>query len=291
MSRISTSGSILVLGLLGACTKSAPSADAGAEDARAAVAEDAEIAQLPDREDPAPALRGPWAVVLVAANDVLNVRAAPDADSAVVHTLAPTARDVQGTGQSRTIGRAIWREVEVGNKTGWVNSAYLTESVPTERLSQDPRVPRLLDALRDSVRAGEDLAPLISTRGLYLSVYTSPKWLPPARARTLWMDTQPRTFDGPACEACIQSTYRKVVGEGFLDAYEDADRELSFNRWKAGGNASARLPTKLSGFPFVTVYDPGDVADVPDWRGVTVFFEYLEGRPTVVGLVFDAWSP
>ena len=294
MVRISCEGAlgvVLVLGLVGACTKSSTGPDASAEDALVSEPEDAEIAQAPDREDPAPAPRGPWAVVLVAANDVLNVRAEADASSAIVGRLEPTARNVTGTGRAQVVGSATWREVRVDAQTGWVNAAFLTEQVDPSRFAADPRIPEMLDGLQRSIEGSGDPSALLSPRGLYLAVFDPVAWLPPAKTKVLWSSEIASDYNGPACEKCVHGTARKVVGERFLDAYVDPDRELSFNRWKAGGNASVRLPAKLAGFPFVTVYDPGDAPDVPDWLGVTVFFEYLEGHPSIVGLVLNAWSP
>lgn len=284
-------GVLLVLFLAEGCTERGESADAGAPDAAASETEDAEISRDPVPEDPAPAPRGPWAVVLVAANDVLNVRAAPRADAAIVAKLEPSRTGVMGTGRAERVGRAIWREVRLGDKTGWVNSAFVTPQIDAARFARDARVVALLDALEGAARSRADIGPLVSERGLYLSVYTLPEWLPPARARALFTDETKRTFDGPACEGCVQGSLRDVVGEAFLDAYDDPDRELSFGAWKAGGNASARLPAKLAGFPFVTVYDPGDLPDAPDWIAVTVFFEYVDDAPKLVGLVLNAWSP
>jgi len=281
----------LVLFLAEGCTKTAASPDASAEDARVSEGEDADIAQSPDREDPAPALRGPWAVVLVAANDVLNVREAPRADAPLVTSLSPTSRGLAGTGRTEVVGRAVWREVTTGGRRGWVNSAFITPDVPSGRLRTDARVGRLLDALASAADTKADVADLVSPRGVYVAAYRTPKWYPPAEARALFTSRTLAKFDGPACEACLEGTFADVIGGALLDAYRDADKELTYGVWKEGGNASARLPTRLAGFPFVTIYDPGDLEDAPDWLAVSVFFEYVDDAPKVVGLALNAWSP
>lgn len=61
----------------------------------------------------------------VAADDVLNVREAPDKASAVLGALPPDATGVQGTANRRRVGASTWREVECGTLRGWVNERFL----------------------------------------------------------------------------------------------------------------------------------------------------------------------
>ncbi len=65
------------------------------------------------------------AVVGVAFNDVLNVRAGPGIGYDVVATLDPLADGVTATGRARLLSRSIWYEVTVGATTGWANSSFL----------------------------------------------------------------------------------------------------------------------------------------------------------------------
>ena len=284
-------GVLLVLFLAEGCRRDA-APDAGAEDASEVAAADAE----PEIPPPPPAVipppTGPWAVVLVAPDDVLNVRAAPEPAAAQVAVLRPDARGVVGTGERRAVGGAEWLRVQVGTETGWVNAAYLTEDVDAARFRGDDRVLTLLASLSGAVRSRGSMATLIAPRGLYLAHFAAPRRLPPADAAALWADQTRRSFNGAACgEDCVQGTFREVLGEAYLDAYEDADKRLGFDDWLQGGNASAPRPAVLAGFHFVTVYDPGDEPEVPDWEAVTVFVEYVAGTPKVVGLARNAWSP
>ncbi|MCP3938195.1 MAG: hypothetical protein GY708_22840 [Actinomycetia bacterium] len=65
------------------------------------------------------------AVMAVAHDDVLNVRAVPGADAEVVAELGPTAANAVSTGRARKLSQSIWNEVTVGEVTGWANSSYL----------------------------------------------------------------------------------------------------------------------------------------------------------------------
>lgn len=65
------------------------------------------------------------AVVGVAHNDVLNVRAAPGIDQPIVAELAPTADDVVALGDARALPQSIWFEIEAGGVAGWASSSFL----------------------------------------------------------------------------------------------------------------------------------------------------------------------
>lgn len=78
-----------------------------------------------DPIDSGPAAGDEIAVVGVAHDDVLNVRAAPGTDSEVVAELDPTATGLIATGRARSLPESIWFEVEVAGVTGWVSSAFV----------------------------------------------------------------------------------------------------------------------------------------------------------------------
>ena len=66
------------------------------------------------------------AVVAVAADDTLNVRATPGADGEVVAQLDPLTTGVIPTGHNRLVpDNGIWAEVDVDGVSGWVRAAYL----------------------------------------------------------------------------------------------------------------------------------------------------------------------
>jgi hypothetical protein len=85
------------------------------------------------------------AVVGVAHDDVLNVRAGPGADQDIVTTAGPTADDLVGTGRARLLSSSIWYEVTVGGVTGWVNSSFVAfqggvDDATSEFLGGDPPI-------------------------------------------------------------------------------------------------------------------------------------------------------
>ena len=65
-------------------------------------------------------------VIGVSFDDVLYVRAGPDADEEIVATFDPMAR-LTATGQHRQLSSgAFWWQVAAGDTTGWAHSAYLS---------------------------------------------------------------------------------------------------------------------------------------------------------------------
>jgi hypothetical protein len=65
------------------------------------------------------------AVVGVAHDDVLNVRAAPGTDADIVAELAPTETGITATGRARSLPESIWYEVDVDGVAGWASSAFV----------------------------------------------------------------------------------------------------------------------------------------------------------------------
>lgn len=72
----------------------------------------------------APILPSLFDVTGVSTDDVLNVRAAPDADAPVIGSLAPGATGIEVVALDPT-GR--WGEVNVGETAGWAALRYLAE--------------------------------------------------------------------------------------------------------------------------------------------------------------------
>lgn len=62
----------------------------------------------------------------VAADDVLNIRAAPNASAAIIGTLSPHARDIEVVGYDQT-GR--WARINTGVHSGWAAFRYLAYQV------------------------------------------------------------------------------------------------------------------------------------------------------------------
>lgn len=85
----------------------------------------APVAQADEADPPLPAL---YAVTSVAADDWLNVRAAPDAGAERIGSLNPNARDIEVIAFSRA---GQWAMINSFETAGWVAARYL-ERQPVE---------------------------------------------------------------------------------------------------------------------------------------------------------------
>ena len=62
----------------------------------------------------------------VAANDLLNIRAAPSANAEIIGTLSPRARHIEVVGYDDT-GR--WAQINTGEISGWAALRFLAYRV------------------------------------------------------------------------------------------------------------------------------------------------------------------
>lgn len=72
------------------------------------------------------------AVLGVADDDVLNVRAGPGTDQPIVAAAQPTADDLVATGRARSLPNSIWYEVTIEGTLGWASSRFLAFAGPTD---------------------------------------------------------------------------------------------------------------------------------------------------------------
>ena len=113
-----------------------------------------------------------FAVILVAEDDVLNVRSSAGVENEIVATLEPRATDITQTRNQERVGNSLWVEINLaGGGSGWVNSRFLTRQVPEDVFCNEPAVRELLQNFVVAVRTedGEALRELISPKtGLLL---------------------------------------------------------------------------------------------------------------------------
>ena len=67
------------------------------------------------------------AMIGVAPDDVLNVRAAPGIDQEIVAALGPLSNHAVAQGQTRLLPNSAWYEVDVNGVVGWASSRYLAQ--------------------------------------------------------------------------------------------------------------------------------------------------------------------
>lgn len=232
-------------------------------------------------------------VVLVAAGDVLNVRASASPKAEVVQAVAPSTRGLRATGREALVAGTRWVELETPAGPGWAHAGFLVEVVRTSSLALDVGVGSLLAGLSTTLAARGDLTPWVSPRGLYVDDYGKLVRFPPEALATLLSRGPKRAWSGPACgEACREGTFADVIARPLLDVLRSPRTTRATDRVLRGGNASADQPASLAALRFVSLFDPGTPAqDHLDWRAFTLYVEPVEGALRLVAIVPDAWSP
>lgn len=86
--------------------------------------------------DLGPASGDVLAVVGLAHDDVLNVRAAPGAFNPILDTIEPTGTTT-ATGTARDLGRAIWFEHDTGDAVGWSNLSFAAYAGGTDDATEE----------------------------------------------------------------------------------------------------------------------------------------------------------
>lgn len=137
----------------------------------------------------------------VAADDVLNIRVDPDAESASSGTIPPAAKHVEGLGAPKKVGATTWQRIRYGGAVGWVNARFLkanTGGVPSQ-----PPAPAKIEALTPLVCFGNE-----------------PYW-------SLRFGADGMATCGSACEAPAGLRVTKVLADrsGTLDGFDLVDGE------------------------------------------------------------------
>lgn len=241
-------------------------------------------------------------VVLVAEDDVLNVRTGPGVDNEILGGLAPNTTVVL-MGDSERVGSSTWVEILTPRGNGWVNSFFLTEwQFPSDVLTSD--LEALLDRTAAIIAADGDLSEVASSRGIFVSHHYTPIRFRPSELESVLKD--PTTYkwgsnalnlDDPLDAQEIPSrTFSEAIADSFVSVWTDEDVQVAVDEPINGGNGRLpdwALPVELKGFHYVSMYDPGDNEEYGglDWVSWHVSIEYEDGDPKIVAMTIDQWSP
>jgi hypothetical protein len=246
------------------------------------------------------------AVVLVEADDVLNVRTGPAVGRPAVFTLAHDTSGVSRTATPPAIdGSSEWWEVAqpAGSGIGWANSTYLTCAHPGFATAPEP--PQLLAGLALHA-AGSTSAPawssLVSPYGLTVEHFegaTIPKTWPASQnpftdPATYWWATE------AGGDNTFQDTFASAIGAAWLDPVlndtqgQPAGPPLANQPQQGAEAAPPWAPALFVNLNSLSVFDPEDDPQHGglDWRTVYVYFDWSPGNGwRIRGLSFDGWSP
>lgn len=236
-------------------------------------------------------------VVLVAADDYLNVRQPAGASETVIGRLLPGA-EVNTTGARTEVSGSTWTALETPDGTGWVNDLYLAPVLDDFPAGTDPGA--LVDEFVARLMLGEDFADLVSAKGLWVVHHDSPVRFRSEDLAGLLDDPTTYRWGSPALEPGSTEieprTFTEAIAEPLIDVYDDPDLEVKKGEFIEGPNgrpAEFAIPVEFERFPFVTLFDPGDDPQYEglDWMSWVVSMSYEDGDLRVVGLTVDRWAP
>jgi hypothetical protein len=248
----------------------------------------------PPAETPTPiSLSGPYAVTGVEMDDVLNIRAGAGGSYPVVGGFAWNATNVMRSGAGESVDGVVWVEVQRPGGMGWVNSAYLTEYVPSSNFCMDGRVPAVITQLKQAMNDsnGASFSSLVSPahgtafaywHGIYAARYT------PASAQSVFVDATVINWGGGASGIPDIGTFSQIVQPDMKELLNGSYQLLCNDPSYANMYVDPWPHTNLN---FYTVQKPATPGVEFDWKIWIVGFEYVDGKPHLFNLRRYIWEP
>lgn len=236
-------------------------------------------------------------VVLVAADDYLNVREPAGAAETIIGRLLPGA-NVNVTGNETAVSGSTWSEIDTPAGTGWVNELYLAPALEAFPPGSDPGA--VVDEFVARLALREDFTDLVSTKGLWVAHHDDPIRFRTEDLTGILDDPTTYRWGSPALEPDSPEieprTFAEAVAAPLVDVHDDPDLEVAVGEFIEGPNgrpADFAVPVQFQAFPFVTLFDPGDESQYEglDWMSWVVSLSYEDGDFRVVGLTVDQWAP
>ena len=239
----------------------------------------------------------PQAVILVAEDDVLNIRKQPGVQAEILGELAYNATGIALTGAERMVGDQRWVEIRTSGGTGWVNANFLTEYKPPTEFCTDPQVKILIEKFKAAVlnRDGNSMAALASpVHGLNVNYFHTGNRVhySPAEAGSLFESQVPVNWGiQPASGMEVTATFPDEVLPK-LDEVLNSATESGCNDPAMGpNNYIFQWPDDYKNINFVSLAKPGSPGVELDWRTWLVGVEYVDGKPYLFALLQLFWEP
>ncbi|MFT3890419.1 MAG: hypothetical protein QM730_02195 [Anaerolineales bacterium] len=243
-------------------------------------------------------LMGPYAVILVAPGDMLNIRSGAGASNPIIGSFARETHDIMRTGLSQTADGAEWVEVLLTNglDKGWVNSNYLSEYETQESFCNDARIPALIGQLKQAAASsnGALLGSLVSPKhGWNLNYWASSPTVnyTSTTAQTVFTDQQSLNWgSGGGSGANDIGTFAEIVQPQLVDVL-NSGYQLKCDEIVYGASYTNVLQYQYANtnIHFYSVIKPP--TNVMDWKVWLVRIEYVNGQPYLFGTVHYVWEP
>ena len=255
-------------------------------------------------EPPIGPVLGPFAVVGVASDDVLNVRAGPGVGHDIVGTIPYHGLDVDVRAGGQEVAGSWWVPVEYQGVTGWANNSYLARQAGRTSEAIAARAAQAILALRN--RDMQTLANLVHPgQGVRFSPYGYVRAEPgtpegqdlvfsAAEVAGLWSD--PTVYHWGAAAgtgAPIELTFADYYDEYVYDVDFAQPDAVGFGETIGLGNTINNIAQVYPGaFPVEYHFEGFDPQYAGfDWRSLRLVFEESGGSWYLVGIVHDEWTP
>jgi hypothetical protein len=256
----------------------------------------------PTATEPAPPVGpglGPFAVVDVASDDVLNVRAGPGVAYPVVGTVPFYGIGVEVYAGGQEVDSSWWVPVQYGDVTGWANSHYLAQQVGSIDEAVAARAAQAIMALKD--RDMGELADLVHPdKGVRFSPYTYVRAGPGgdlvfSAAQIPGLLADPTvyhwgTFDGSGepIDLTFAAYYERFVYDADFARPDIVGLDETVGQGNTINNIAGVYPEGITVEYHFEGFDPQ--YEGLDWRSLRLVFEEYEGTWYLVGIVHDEWT-
>lgn len=239
---------------------------------------------------------GPYGVVFVKSNDVLNIRSGAGTGFPIVGMFSFEEAGVYRTGPSTLAGGATWVQVQnPTGGTGWVNSYYLTEVVAGSTFCGDSRISSLIAQLRQAANAsnGTLFASLVSpAHGVDVRLwhYHAPIHFSPSQAAGVFSNTTQYNWGAGPSGIDTIGTFADVIQPKLADLL-NASYESYCNDPKAASMFYQPWPSEYVNFNFYSLFKPGTPGIDLDYRQWMIGVDYVNGQPYLVSFIHIVWEP
>jgi len=239
------------------------------------------------------------AVILVAQNDVLNVRKGAGVNYAIVDRLDPHAVNITLVGKEKMVNGSRWVKIRrSAGGVGWVNARYLTETVTPAEFCADAKVTTLLANFKTALtkQDGALLAALVSpAHGLNVTYLRTGKTITytPALARWVFTSTYAANWGThPASGLEVKGSFHQEVLPKILDVVSNPNTSATCNNPATGPkNYQFYWPFQYGNINYYALLKPGTPGVDLDWRTWLVGVEYVNGQPYLFSLLQLFWEP
>jgi hypothetical protein len=256
----------------------------------------------PTATEPAPPIGpslGPFAVVDVASDDQLNVRAGPGVANPVVGTIPFYGIGVEVRAGGQEVDGSWWVPVQHGEVTGWVNSHYLARQVGWVDEAVAARAARAIMALKE--RDLDALAGLVHPdKGVRFSPYAYVRVGPEGdlvfgAAEIPGLLADPTVYrwgafdgSGEPIELTFAAYYDRFVYDVDFARPDVVGLDETIGQGNTINNIAEVYPEGVTVEYHFEGFDPQ--YDGLDWRSLRLVFEARGGTWYLVGIVHDEWT-